>query len=246
MNVLTTIQYRLLKRLFPAGENTAMDDAYAGKSKLQTLLGSALLAELRGMTVIDFGCRTGIEAIEMARYAKQVIGIDILEDKLAEARRQAASAGADNCIFTTKAEAKADIIISLDSFEHFDDPAHILEVMFDLLLKGGKVMISFGPTWFHPNGGHLFSVFPWAHLIFSEAALIRWRSDFRHDGATRFGEVEGGLNQITIRRFKQIVAQSRFHLRSLETVPIRRLAPIHCRLTEEFTTSIVRCTLVKH
>jgi hypothetical protein len=55
-------------------------------------------------------------------------------------------------------------------------------------------------------GGHLFSVFPWAHLIFSEQALIRWRSDFKSDGATRFSEVAGGLNQMTIRRFERLIA----------------------------------------
>jgi hypothetical protein len=71
------------------------------------------------------------------------------------------------------------------------------------------VPISFGPTWHHPYGGHLFSVFPWAHLIFSEKALTRWRSDLRDDGATRFGEVAGGLNQMTIRRFEELVADSR-------------------------------------
>ncbi len=48
-----------------------------------------------------------------------------------------------------------------------------------LLQPAGEVLVSFGPTWYHPLGGHLFSVFPWAHLIFSEKALIRWRSTFK-------------------------------------------------------------------
>jgi hypothetical protein len=36
-----------------------------------------------------------------------------------------------------------------------------------------------------------------AHLIFKERALIRWRAGFKTDGATRFGEVAAGLNQMT-------------------------------------------------
>jgi hypothetical protein len=55
-----------------------------------------------------------------------------------------------------------------------------------MIKPDGCVIAAFGPTWFHPLGGHLFSVFPWAHLIFTERALIRWRSDFKTDGATRF------------------------------------------------------------
>jgi hypothetical protein len=75
--------------------------------------------------------------------------------------------------------------------------------MYDLLRPGGQVVVSFGPPWFHPFGGHFFSVFRWAHLVFSEAALIEWRSAFKTDGATRFREVEGGLNQMTVRRLRK-------------------------------------------
>ena len=78
---------------------------------------------------------------------------------------------------------------------------------------------------------------------FCVAALMRWRSDFKSDGAGRFGEVEGGLNQMTIARFERILRQSRFRLESLEAVPIRRARWLHNRLTRELFTSVVRCRL---
>jgi hypothetical protein len=112
-----------------------------------------------------------------------------------------------------------------------------------LLKDDGRVIAMFGPTWFHPFGGHLFSVFPWSHLIFSEKALIRWRSDFKSDGATRFHEVDGGLNEMSIKRFERIVGGSEFEFESFEAVPIRNLRRFHNRLTREFLTSIVRCRL---
>jgi hypothetical protein len=140
---------------------------------------------------------------------------------------------------------KADIIFSIDAFEHFDDPEFILREMDSMLAPDGEIWISFGPPWYHPVGGHLFSVFPWAHLVFSEKALIRWRSDFKHDGATRFSEVAGGLNQITIARFERIVQASPLRIASLNVVPIRKLKPLHNRLTREFTTAVVRCHLLK-
>jgi hypothetical protein len=86
-------------------------------------------------------------------------------------------------------------------------------------------------------------VFPWAHLIFTERSLIRWRSDFKTDGATRFHEVEGGLNQMTIRRFERLLAESAFRVVSFDTPPIKKLRPLHNRLTREFFSSYVRCTL---
>src|SRR5258707_13204834 len=156
--------------------------------------------------------------------AKRVIGIDILEDALQAARQKALLAGVqDTCLFASSTKELADIVVCVDAFEHFADPAGILRIMNTLLQPPGEVLVSFGPTWYHPLGGHLFSVFPWAHLIFTEKALIRWRSDFKADGAIRFQEVEGGLNRMTIRRFERIVESSPFRFTEFEARPIRQL-----------------------
>ncbi len=245
--MLDGFQYSLLKKISPAAPQTMSGSAFEGGSKIAVSLGPELLHAVRGKTVIDFGCGNGIATLDLARHgAKQVIGLDILQHDLDKATKNASAAGLSSCCeFSTRTETRADIIISLDAFEHFGDPAAILGIMHSLLAPGGYVMASFGPTWYHPLGGHLFSVFPWSHLLFSEDALIRWRSDIRNDGATKFSEVEGGLNQITISRFERIVASSKFRMLSMETVPIRALKPIHCRLTREFTTAIVRVKLIR-
>ena len=76
-------------------------------------------------------------------------------------------------------------------------------------------------------------------------AAYRWRNDLRSDGATRFHEVEGGLNCMTIARFERLVKESSLQLQHIETVPIRKLRPIHNAVTREFTSALVRCQLVK-
>lgn len=244
---LDRMQYRILKWISPGDPPYMSGDVYKGKIKIKALLGDSVFNQLRGKVVIDFGCGDGDDAIALAQNgALRVIGIDIRESLLQRARTKARQQGVEKvCFFCTHTDEHTDAIVSIDSFEHFSDPASVLLSMYELLNRGGAVFASFGPTWYHPLGGHLFSVFPWAHLIFSEKALIRWRSDLRQDGATRFGEVEGGLNQMTISRFKKIVNQSPFVLELLEAVPIRRLRLLHNRLTQEFTTSTVRCKLVK-
>jgi SAM-dependent methyltransferase len=242
-----SIGYHFLRRLSADGETGYCDgSAYEGVSKIETLLGKRIWEETKDKTVIDFGCGDGEDAVEVAkRGAKKVIGIDIRERALANARNRAAAQGVgERCTFTTQTNEKADVILSLDAFEHFDDPGEILRIMRRLLKNDGCVIAAFGPTWYHPLGGHLFSVFPWAHLIFTENSLIRWRSDFKTDGATRFCEAEGGLNQMTIRRFQSIVAESDFKFAEFEPVPIRKLEIFANRLTREFTTAIVRCKLV--
>ena len=238
----------LLRRLGERAARVGYCDgsAYRGRSKLEVLFGPDIWARITGKIVVDFGCGLGGEAIEMARGgAARVIGVDVVERSLVAAQRAASEAGvADRCSFRSGVDEQVDVVVSVDGFEHFGDPMEVLRVMRRIVKPTGRVLISFGPTWLHPLGGHLFSVFPWAHLIFTERALLRWRSGFKHDGATRFEEVEGGLNQMTIRRFRRLVAESPFVLETFEAVPIRRLRTLANPLTREFLTGSVRCSLV--
>ena len=250
--MLDYLQYSLLKRIAP-GEPTHMTGAiYANKSKLRILLGDDIFDKLRGTRVIDYGCGDGAEAIEIATAgAELVVGIDIRSNCLDRARKAAADASlSDRCRFMEKSadllngsEDRWDAVVSVDAFEHFAKPNQILAEMFQLLRPGGRVYTSFGPTWFHPLGGHMCSVFPWAHLVFNETALMRWRAHLRSDGATKFSEVEGGLNKMTIQRFERLVHESNFEVEQVHCVPIRKLRWVSFRLTREFTTAIVRATL---
>jgi SAM-dependent methyltransferase len=240
------MQVAVLHGLFPSLPDNLSGEAYRGRSKLEVLLGKDLIRECAGKKIADFGCGHGSESVELARRgARRVVGVDIDEVALRQAREAAKEAGVDPvCDFSTSLDEPVDVIFAIDSFEHFDDPAAILALMARMLRPGGSVVASFGPTWFHPYGGHLFSAFPWSHLIFSEKALIRWRERFRSDGAQRFCEVEGGLNGMTIGRFERLVRESPFRFEMLECVPIRRLRLLQNRFTREFTTAIVRCKLV--
>ncbi|MBI2827559.1 MAG: class I SAM-dependent methyltransferase [Planctomycetia bacterium] len=239
--------YRLLRRLSP-GQGFVGDGEvlYETKSKLDVFFGDAILPDLVDKVALDFGCGEGREVVEIAqRGARQVIGLDIRQRMLNVASEWARRQGvSDKCIFCQQTRARADTIVSCDAFEHFDDAAAILRIMAGLLLPGGSVWITFGPPWLHPRGGHLFSVFPWSHLVFTERALMRWRSDFKEDGAAHFNEVEGGLNQMTVRRFERIVAASPFRFDWLKLIPIRKARRLHNRLTREFFTSSVTCRLV--
>jgi 2-polyprenyl-3-methyl-5-hydroxy-6-metoxy-1,4-benzoquinol methylase len=242
-----TVGFWILKKVCPGGDSGYLSgDAYANKSKLGVLFGEHFFEDIRDRTVIDFGCGTGGEAVEMAeRGARRVIGVEIRDIWLRAARQHAAARGvADRCVFMASPDQRADVITSLDSFEHFDDPAAILRIMDSYLAPGGKVIATFGPTWFHPLGGHLFSVFPWAHLLFTEQALLRWRKSIRpNQQATRITDC--GLNKITIRRFEQIVAASPFRFERFETTPIRGVRLLSWRPFREFGTAVVRCTLVR-
>jgi SAM-dependent methyltransferase len=241
---------RLLKALSPTGESGAMVDgvppAYRDASKLEVLLGRNIWDEIRDKVVVDFGCGEGHEVVELAKHgARRVIGIENYPRWFASATERIAVQGvADRCRVVTEwtGAAEADVIISLDSFEHFEDPAAILRTMHRLLKPGGCVITAFGPLWYHPYGGHLFSVFPYAHLVFSEHAMVTWRSTLPGK-EPKTSLLDAGLNKMTVKRFEQLVRTSPFTCTSFEAVPIRRLRRVAHRWWQELTTSVVRCRL---
>lgn len=113
-----------------------------------------------------------------------------------------------------------------------------------LLKDSGYILTCFGPTWYHPLGGHGFSIFPWAHLLFTESVLMRWYREESGKPGYHFNDVSGGLNQLTMRDFENIVAKSEFEFETFQPVPIRKLRFIANRMTREFTTAVVKCKLV--
>ena len=241
-----TAGYRLLKRIAPNAGGGKFGDEPSPSARLTHAFGRNILDEFSGRTVADFGCGSGSVAVSIARQVPdaRVVGIDIQQRHLDKARRRAAAAGVGaRCSFMTRLREPVDVILSFDAFEHFADPGGVLQTMYEHLRPGGAGLAAFGPTWLHPRGGHLFSIFPWAHLLFTEAALIRWRADFKSDGASRFGEVEGGLNRMRIERFERLIENSPLKLDWLRLIPIRGIELLKCRPFREFGTALVTCRL---
>jgi SAM-dependent methyltransferase len=246
--------YQILKLVYPRPIDVPgkflWNENYDYQDTLYTLekkLNPKIRSLIKDKIVIDFGCGFGEAAVCLAKSgAKKVYGIDIRDYPLACASELAREEKAD-AEFTMQAPEAADLVVSIDAFEHFSEPEEMLKLMKKLLVPDGVICMSFGPTWFHPMGGHLFSVFPWAHLLFSEESLIKWRSDFKRDGAKKFYEVEGGLNQMTIKRFESLVKKSGLKIKSMECVPIKALKWLaKWPMTREFTTSLIRCELQAH
>ena len=74
------------------------DKDYTGESALiQRLFHQYHKGDLR--TVLDLGCGTGNHALPLCGAGYEVVGVDLSEDMLAEARRKAAAAGSREAVF---------------------------------------------------------------------------------------------------------------------------------------------------
>jgi ubiquinone/menaquinone biosynthesis C-methylase UbiE len=208
--------------------------------------------------IVDFGCGEGRQAIALAREVNAfVCGIDSNEKTLQRAKRraQAGNLGDDRIQFkpqiTEEMHAAFDIVISQNAMEHFEDPEAVLREMKRLIHDNGEIWITFGPPWMAPFGSHMyfFCRVPWLNLLFSEKTVLKVRSRYRKDGATRYEEVESGLNRMTVGKFERIAAGSGLRivrkkyncvkgLDWLGTIPLLRelfINHITCILTKEIS-----------
>jgi SAM-dependent methyltransferase len=231
----------LLRRLADPGRLSR--DTSVGT--IETLFGTGFWRDIARKTVIVHGCRCGAEAIDIARHgALRVVGIEADAASRAEARRNAQDAAVDDrCSFVAECAETADVVVCVGCFDYARDPNSMLDAIFRLLRPNGVALISFGPPWLHPLGGHALSVFPWAHLIVAEDALNRWRADFNTE-AVGLSASQREPSRMTVRRFRRAVAESNFEIDRFEAVPLRRWAWMANPLTREFVTAVVRCRLV--
>ncbi|GAA3571940.1 hypothetical protein GCM10022395_21660 [Snuella lapsa] len=186
------------------------------QATLSAAFGTAFWPLIRGKRVLDFGCGEGGFVIGMAtKVACYAEGVDI-QDQFQVAKRYAAMAGITNVQFHLgRSEglegAGYDVVISHDSFEHFEEPEMVLDEMVRLVKPGGHVFIKFGPAWMSPYGRHMSGTFkksrPWIHLFVPERHMMRVHSVYHNDTElyTRYADLIGGLNKMTLKRAKGII-----------------------------------------
>ena len=178
--------------------------------------------QVGGKSVLDIGCGRGSTCVEAAlRGAARVVGIDIQLPAIQWARdgpfqyypRLAGRIEflhTDGSLRELGAE-QFDIVLSKDSFEHYADPEGFVSRMTGFLKREGVMAVGFGPLWKGPTGGHLDSMtkLPWAHLLFPERVIVNERRRFYpQEGARCFAEIRGGLNKMTLARFRAIMLAS--------------------------------------
>jgi SAM-dependent methyltransferase len=207
----------------PGGSNHApyFERGLTSSSRFFERLGG--MEQLKGARVLDVGCGYGETCVYAVQQgAVKAEGLDSDKDRIDFARHYIKSRYpeiADRIVLhiadTSEPvrDQRFDLILFKDSFEHIAEPEKALAEIVKLLAPGGAVAIG-NPPWKSFYGGHtnFMTRFPWVHLIFPERVVMKVRRKYRpNEAATCYEEVRGGMNRMTVKKFKRIMASSGLH-----------------------------------
>lgn len=99
--------------------------------------------------VLDIACGPGFVALEFARYAREVVGVDLTAEMLKQARGLAQQEGLQNVAFRRAdvnhlpfSDATFDLVVTRASFHHFPEPERVLKEMARVIKPNGRILIS--------------------------------------------------------------------------------------------------------
>jgi SAM-dependent methyltransferase len=218
-------------------------------------------SHVKGKTVLDYGCGPGFQAVAMHTQAgaEWVFGLDVDPVWLDLSRKRAQEQGCSAAVqfgdaIPPNMNGKFEVVVSLNAFEHYNEPELQLARMREQLKPGGLALVAFGEPWYSHAGSHfadytrlpiLNRPWPWMNLFFSDRAMLTLRSRYRSDRPERIEDIVGGLNRMTIRRFEGIVAGSgmevlRLNLHATLGLPLVTKFPVLRELLTSSVSAILR------
>ncbi|MDC0438378.1 class I SAM-dependent methyltransferase [Nitrosopumilus sp.] len=118
--------------------------------------------------VLEVGCGTGLFASSAAKKGSHVLGIDFSERAINIAKKTHKIKNLEFQSMNVKdIEGKFDVIVSIGTLEHMDDPYSILKLFKKHLTSNGQIIIT-SPNWSNPRGNILLTLF---HLFNSPITL---------------------------------------------------------------------------
>jgi ubiquinone/menaquinone biosynthesis C-methylase UbiE len=134
-------------------EFTKQAEQFSRSQSMRQKGGLEILPSLAGVKpnhrVLDLACGPGFVALEFARHAREVVGVDLTAEMLKKARALARRESFDNVTFRRAdgthlpfPAGSFDLVVTRASFHHFPEPARVLKEITRVLKQTGRILIS--------------------------------------------------------------------------------------------------------
>jgi ubiquinone/menaquinone biosynthesis C-methylase UbiE len=134
-------------------EFTKQAEKFSQSRAMREKGGLEILPPLAGVKpndrVLDLACGPGFVALEFARHAREVVGVDLTAEMLKKARALARREGFKNVTFRRAnvnrlpfPNGSFDLVVTRASFHHFPEPGRVLREIARVIKKTGRILIS--------------------------------------------------------------------------------------------------------
>lgn len=134
-------------------EFTKQAEKFARSQAMREKGGLGILPPLAGVKlhhrVLDLACGPGFVALEFAKHAREVVGVDLTAAMLKKARAMARREGFRNVTFRRAdvnrlpfPNGSFDLVVTRASFHHFPAPGRVLDEMARVIKPNGRILIS--------------------------------------------------------------------------------------------------------
>lgn len=155
---------------------------------------AALGVTLENAKILDIGCGYGENLLASNEYGiKFALGIDYSSESrkgFENLKNNFEPSNIQNVKFLSCDFSEAeledesfDLVISIASFEHFEDPEAVLNLCYRVLKKGGFLFAHFDPLFLSPFGAHRLGTtgIPYIQNLFSDQTVFKFFEDKRAD-----------------------------------------------------------------
>ena len=106
----------------------------------------------KGKKVLEVGCGTGLFSLKAAKKGSEVLGIDFSKKAITLAQKKYKMPNLEfKKMNVEDIQGKYDVIVSIGTLEHMDNPFSTLRLLKKHLTSKGKIIIT-SPNWSNPRG----------------------------------------------------------------------------------------------
>lgn len=122
---------------------------------------------------VELACGDGRVALNLSKHVRSVTGIDLSDENFSSDARKHVGIHLEDAACLSMDDESVECLYTFDAFEHFSDPAKVLDEAYRVLVPGGVLYASFGPLWNSAFGPHQWGRIdlPYVHHLFRAVDL---------------------------------------------------------------------------
>ncbi len=203
-----------LNKLYRKADNPTASQVAAHQQKWAGRV-SSLTQTFNSRKILEVGCGNGLTSFHLLSSGLEVCAVDIVDIRTDEVKQSPVRFDIGNvCVHLPYQDNAFDFIFSINSFEHFEQPANAFAEMIRVVRPSGILFLAFSPLYYSAWGLHAGRRLgmPYPQLLFSPSTIHHF-VDLNHEATAQTNDELSDRNSIgpyvngySLPQYRQVLA----------------------------------------